>query len=222
MKTFIFGVGCGLLLLSVALYFVYTARKPEPIVFTAPTDTEITERARELGMVFLTESARTEKALTDADIIAAAELLGMEFQKPVDLTNPSSEDANTIEGEDPEEPTEEPSDLTEEPNEEPEELTEEPGEEPSEKPAELPERTEEPAEPQRPITTDGQIRVVVPDGLHARTIASLLQSVGIIDDAADFVAYLIANDSTTNLILGTYYFTPGESYDSIVKKMTAI
>lgn len=106
-KSFIFGLGCGLMLLSVFFYFLYsyqikggTAEENIKI-----TDAEIVERAKKLGMIPMTESLTlgSQNKLGDDDIIDMASQLGMVFPENDEASVNYQNEDMALEGDNPEE-----------------------------------------------------------------------------------------------------------------------
>jgi len=154
-KSLIFGLGCGLLLVSVFFYFVYgaSAKSAGNVVSAELTNDEIIERARGLGMVFLLEntSARGEQvsALSDDAIIGRALELGMTLAAPQAAEN---EPLEVLEA-DETEPSEAETDGEENPEDTEGETQETEGETDKDEPEETqPEQTDE-TQPTQPNET---------------------------------------------------------------------
>lgn len=57
-------------------------------------------------------------------------------------------------------------------------------------------------------------------GMSSNAVSKLLEEKGIIADAADFNQYVIDSGKVNNLQVGRYKVSSGESYDSIISKLT--
>lgn len=53
----------------------------------------------------------------------------------------------------------------------------------------------------------------------AHQAAAMLETAGVIDDAAVFTTYMIENDYATHLLPGTYTFEKGMTYEQIAKRI---
>ena len=89
LKSFGFGVGCGLFFLSALLFFAYAQKinangnpRRESL-----TDDEIKTRARHLGMVLISENAQSAK-LADDEVVSRARDLGMVFLSEANSEKP--------------------------------------------------------------------------------------------------------------------------------------
>lgn len=65
-------------------------------------------------------------------------------------------------------------------------------------------------------------QIIVKSGMGSKTIASLLQEAGVIEDAEDFNRYMVSFGYSTRIRTGTYNFLPGTSYEAIVTEFTRI
>lgn len=177
-------------------------------------------------------------ALTDAEIRAAAEKLGMVESGSLTLSDlPSSTGS-----EDSDEPaktpdkTAEPGDGGSEGNGEPEgseepgdsgsesigepEGSEEPGDSRSEGTGE-PEGSAEPGDSESEDTGEPEIyTVTVKAGSGSRSICNQLEEKGLIEDAGEFDRYLINNGYSKRISVGTYEIKAGADWESIAKIIT--
>lgn len=65
-----------------------------------------------------------------------------------------------------------------------------------------------------------RVRVVVPSGASASTVAELLADKGVVASKTTFLARLRVNGDGTNFRSGTYSFLTGSSYNTIVRRLT--
>lgn len=65
----------------------------------------------------------------------------------------------------------------------------------------------------------GKKTIEIKRGSDSMTVAKKLEEEGIIDDAEDFNQFLEEGGYSTRIIMGTYELTPGESYESLAKKI---
>ncbi|MBE5945969.1 MAG: endolytic transglycosylase MltG [Lachnospiraceae bacterium] len=147
--------------------------------------------------------------LTDEEIIKKAEKLGMvmEEKEPLPTTSEESNDETEKLPETTETITE---DMSSE-----NEITEGASTE-----SEV--TTQEEEEPETTSAPDGsyvEATIEVVSGMSSYEIAQLLQEVGIIDDAADFDAYLNQNGYSTQLKINTYTFNSDMTYEDIAEAL---
>lgn len=152
--------------------------------------------------------------LTDEEIIKKAEKLGMvmEEKEPLPTTSEESNDETEKLPETTETITE---DMSSE-----NEITE--GETTEGASTESEVTTQEEEEPETTSAPDGsyvEATIEVVSGMSSYEIAQLLQEVGIIDDAADFDAYLNQNGYSTQLKINTYTFNSDMTYEDIAEAL---
>jgi UPF0755 protein len=79
-------------------------------------------------------------------------------------------------------------------------------------------RTEKPTA--STTSSTGAVRkVVIPDGASAQRMAEILQQEGIIKEPGTFLEAVQARAAATSLKPGTYEFSPGQDYGSIIAKL---
>lgn len=86
LKSFYFGLGCGLFFLSAVIFFAYDKKinaAQNTVSYKELSDDEVKERARHLGMVTITENS-ANRLSGDDEIIKAARELGMVFPQETD------------------------------------------------------------------------------------------------------------------------------------------
>lgn len=64
------------------------------------------------------------------------------------------------------------------------------------------------------------VRFNITQGMSSENVANLLQEKGIIPDAADFINYIVETGNADYLQIGEYEVNTGESYDTIISKIT--
>ncbi len=153
------------------------------------SDEEVIKKAKELGMVFEDETSNIDELLTT-------------------ITPSPTEEATVKEPEPEKEP-----EVTVTPTKEPEkeEVEQAEGEEPE------PDKDGESEETQD--AEDQKVVIEITAGMSSEGVAKLLKSKGIIEDAAAFNQYLILNEYTKDIRIGTYEIEPYLSYKEITDKI---
>lgn len=187
-KYFLRGLGAGILLATIVLFAVYSYRY---------SDSKIIQRAKELGMVYDSK----EQGADDEKPASAA----------VKETTTESETK-----EPPAETTTEPE--TKEPSAE--STTESETKEPSAETTTEPEITTQPATKTTAAVTGentgDSIKVTIPSGTKATTLAQELENLKVVESAEDFKNFLIENNYTHRLLSGEFYLNAGMSYEEII------
>lgn len=188
-KYFLRGLGAGILLATIVLFAVYSYRY---------SDSKIIQRAKELGMVYDSkeQGADDEKPASAAVKETTTEL---ETKEP------------------PAETTTEPE--TKEPSAE--STTESETKEPSAETTTEPEITTQPATKATTAAVTGEntgdsIKVTIPSGTKATTLAQELENLKVVESAEDFKNFLIENNYTHRLLSGEFYLNAGMSYEEII------
>ena len=195
-KYFLRGLGAGILLATIVLFAVYSYRY---------SDSKIIQRAKELGMVYDSkeQGADDEKPASAAVKETTTEL---ETKEPPAETTTEPE-------------TKEPSAET---------TTESETKEPSAETTTEPEITTQPetttAQPATKATTAAvtgentgdSIKVTIPSGTKATTLAQELENLKVVESAEDFKNFLIENNYTHRLLSGEFYLNAGMSYEEII------
>ncbi len=84
-RSLLFGLGIGLIFISLLLYiscnFIIKFEQVSAVQAVTVTDEEVVERAKKLGMIYVNQlpSKQTPETLSDAEIIERAKGLGMIF-----------------------------------------------------------------------------------------------------------------------------------------------
>lgn len=164
-------------------------------------------------------TAATTQELTKEQLMAAAEALDMQvFEGSEELLTAEqweekrlSDGAGDSEGADPAQKT-----GTEKP-----EAPEQPKkpETDVEKKQESP-RVTNPAKPKTPAKAEAHIKVNIQSGNNLSDVANSLLNAGVIDNKQAFITKATENKINTKILSGTYSFTAGESYNSIITKIT--
>lgn len=188
-KYFLRGLGAGILLATIVLFAVYSYRY---------SDSKIIQRAKELGMVYDSkeQGAGDEKPASAAVKETTTEL---ETKEPPAETTTEPETKETQA-----ETTTEP-----ETKEALEETTTEP------------EITTQPATKATTAAVTGEntgdsIKVTIPSGTKATTLAQELENLKVVESAEDFKNFLIENNYTHRLLSGEFYLNAGMSYEEII------
>lgn len=188
-KYFLRGLGAGILLATIVLFAVYSYRY---------SDSKIIQRAKELGMVYDSkeQGADDEKPASAAVKETTTEL---ETKEP------------------PAETTTEPE--TKEPSAE--STTESETKEPSAETTTEPEIATQPATKATTAAVTGEntgdsIKVTIPSGTKATTLAQELENLKVVESAEDFKNFLIENNYTHRLLSGEFYLNAGMSYEEII------
>jgi outer membrane biosynthesis protein TonB len=84
-----------------------------------------------------------------------------------------------------------------------------------------PKEVNKPAEPKTPVKANAPIKVNIRAGNNLSDVASHLLSAGVIDNKQAFINKATEKKINTSIQSGTYSFTAGESYNSIITKITA-
>ncbi|MDO5127752.1 MAG: hypothetical protein Q4D54_08385, partial [Eubacteriales bacterium] len=63
----------------------------------------------------------------------------------------------------------------------------------------------------------GNLSITVTSGMGSESVAAMLQSAGIIDDALSFDNFLIEKGYATKLEVGTFYFSDNMSFEEIAQ-----
>ncbi|MGG3507381.1 endolytic transglycosylase MltG [Paenibacillus lautus] len=79
----------------------------------------------------------------------------------------------------------------------------------------------DPAKPKTPAKAEAPIKVNIPAGNNLSDVANSLLRAGVIDNKQAFINKATEKKINTMIQSGTYSFTAGESYNSIITKITA-
>lgn len=165
-------------------------------------------------------TASDTKDLTKEQLMAAAEALDMQVVEHSEelLTADQweekklSEDAVENEGSDPAKET-----GTKQPEVPKQPETPESDENKEREPKEV----TKPAEPTTPVKADAPIKVNIRAGNNLSDVANHLLSAGVIDNKQAFINRATEKKINTSIQSGTYSFKAGESFNSIITKITA-
>ena len=64
--------------------------------------------------------------------------------------------------------------------------------------------------------TGDSIKVTIPSGTKATTLAQELENLKVVESAEDFKNFLIENNYTHRLLSGEFYLNAGMSYEEII------
>lgn len=191
-RTFMMGLGSGLVIGAVLLQLMWIGQG--------------------------TTASQTQE-LTKEQLVAAAEALDMQVVEGSDelLTAEQWEEkklgeGGESEGADPAQKT-----GTEKPEAPEQPKKPEPGEE---KKQESPRVVTNPAKPKTPAKAEAQIKVNIISGNNLSDVANSLMNAGVIDNKQAFITKATESKINTKILSGTYSFTAGESYNSIITKIT--
>ncbi|MCD7709344.1 MAG: endolytic transglycosylase MltG [Clostridiales bacterium] len=180
---------------------------------TVMTDDDVVARAEELGMVFEDE-AETEEDETEA---GAEESLGDSDDGAQAASAQDADDAENDEA-DAEEIAQESTGIEDSDGEDEAEPDENADENSGED-----EEEEEEAEAADENAGDGEVTVVsftIEGGQYARAISENLYEAGLVDDAEEFRIFMQDNDYDNNIQVGTYELSTDMSYEDIAKIIT--
>lgn len=201
LKYYLRGLGIGIIVTTLILAIVHK-------VNGSMTDSEIKERASELGMVMANE--------TEDSILDKTEPEDTEVDKPTGEET-TEEPATEVSNDPVTEPaTEEITEPVTEPPTEP--VTEPPTAPVTEPPTEPPTEpgTDEPALPSGVTTTT----IEIVSGMYSEAVSRLLVERGIIENGGDFNTYLENNGYAERIATGTFTVSSDMSYEQIARIIT--
>ncbi len=188
-KYFLRGLGAGILLATIVLFAVYSYRY---------SDSKIIQRAKELGMVYNSkeQDADDEKPASAAvkETTAELETKGASAETTTEPETKETQAETTTEPETKEPPTE----TTTEP-----EIATQPA-------------TKATTAAVTGENTGDSIKVTIPSGTKATTLAQELENLKVVESAEDFKNFLIENNYTHRLLSGEFYLNAGMSYEEII------
>lgn len=188
-KYFLRGLGAGILLATIVLFAVYSYRY---------SDSKIIQRAKELGMVYDSkeQDADDEKPASAAvkETTAELETKGASAETTTEPETKETQAETTTEPETKEPPTE----TTTEP-----EIATQPA-------------TKATTAAVTGENTGDSIKVTIPSGTKATTLAQELENLKVVESAEDFKNFLIENNYTHRLLSGEFYLNAGMSYEEII------
>ena len=188
-KYFLRGLGAGILLATIVLFAVYSYRY---------SDSKIIQRAKELGMVYDSkeQDADDEKPASAAvkETTAELETKGASAETTTEPETKETQAETTTEPETKEPPTE----TTTEP-----EIATQPA-------------TKATTAAVTGENTGDSIKVTIPSGTKATTLAQELENLKVVESAEDFKNFLIENSYTHRLLSGEFYLNAGMSYEEII------
>jgi len=71
------------------------------------------------------------------------------------------------------------------------------------------------------VSETTKVTFSIAPGMGSESVAELLEQKGIIDSAAEFNKYIVDTGNANNLQIGEFEVTSGESFDTILNKITA-
>lgn len=162
-------------------------------------------------------TASETKELTKEKLVAAAEALDMQVVEGTDelMTAEQWEEKKLGEGDGESEDAE--------PVDKPEATKPEAPEKPetdAQKKQEASSQVTNPAKPKTPAKAEASVQVKIPSGNNLSDVANSLLNAGVIDNKQAFIRKATENKINTRILSGTYSFTIGESYNSIITKIT--
>ena len=235
-KYYMRGLGIGVIVTAILFTLVFPKNKQEM------TEAEIIAKAKELGYVKKTEGVTPE----DIDKIKEQEGIGTTPEGTQDSTitpdttpepsgtpGPTTSPVPTPDAPTPPEEPDKPDTPTIPTNVPTKEvLPDTPTPEPTVAPTKeaKPTATTTPTKEVKPTATvaptkaptTGVFTVKVERGMTASKVSKLLESIGAIDSATEFSAYLRANDLAYDINIGTFSIPAGASYEEIGKILTEI
>ncbi|MGG3279684.1 endolytic transglycosylase MltG [Paenibacillus solani] len=192
-RTFMMGVGTGLVIGAVLLQLMWVGQGTTASVTQSLTKEELTAAAEALDLQvvegsdeLLTEEQWEEKKLADNDGSESADKdssLKPNSEKPAIPQQPKQPGADADKQESP--------------------------------------QVNKPVEPKTPAKVKASIQVRIPAGNNLSDVANSLLTAGVIEDKQAFINKATEKKINRTIQSGTYSFTAGESYNSIIAKITA-
>lgn len=219
-KYLLRGIGAGAILAAAIMYFLYGNSG------RVLSDDEIRQKARELGMMTVSEfqekelDSLKEKLPKEDDKVSEEEA-----EKKADLPKTeqkSDKSSKAIEKPKPvekqkivEKPKtiENPKPIKEVKNIEKPPVIEKP------KPVENPKPIERPKKPE-PQVVGGKVKFSITAGMSSEKVAASLKAMGLVDNTAEFNKYLVNNGFASKLKVGTFELQTGWSYNEIASQFT--
>ncbi|AWP26928.1 endolytic transglycosylase MltG [Paenibacillus sp. Cedars] len=164
-------------------------------------------------------TASDTKDLTKEQVMAAAEALDMQVIEPSEelLTADQWEEKKLSERSSDTEGSDKAKEIgTKQPD-----IPEQPEKPEADGKDQKPKEINKPAEPKTPVKASAPIKVNIRAGNNLSDVASHLLSAGVIDNKQAFINKATEKKINTSIQSGTYSFTAGESYNSIITKITA-
>lgn len=164
-------------------------------------------------------TASDTKDLTKEQLMAAAEALDMQVIEPSEelLTADQWEEKKLSERSSDTEGSDKAKEIgTKQPD-----IPEQPEKPEADGKDQKPKEINKPAEPKTPVKANAPIKVNIRAGNNLSDVASHLLSAGVIDNKQAFINKATEKKINTSIQSGTYSFTAGESYNSIITKITA-
>ncbi|EFU40096.1 hypothetical protein PVOR_22594 [Paenibacillus vortex V453] len=164
-------------------------------------------------------TASDTKDLTKEQLMAAAEALDMQVIEPSEelLTADQWEEKKLSERSSDTEGSDKAKEIgTKQPD-----IPEQPEKPEADGKDQKPKEINKPAEPKTPVKASAPIKVNIRAGNNLSDVASHLLSAGVIDNKQAFINKATEKKINTSIQSGTYSFTAGESYNSIITKITA-
>lgn len=227
-KYYMRGLGIGVIVTAILFTFAFPRNKQEM------TEAEIIAKAKELGYVKKTEGVTPD----DINKIKEQEGIGTTPEstpdssvtpdttpEPTGTPGPTASPVPTPDAptppEEPDKP-ETPEPPTQVPTKTPtrEVLPDTPTPVPTNTPTPTLQPTATAGPTKAPVT--GEITVKIERGMTATKVSRLLESLGVVDSATEFVTYLRQNNLTDDINIGTFSVPAGASYEEIGKILTEI
>lgn len=233
LKYYLRGLGIGVTVTALILGIALGSGKE------SMSNEEIKERAKALGMVEGTmtvaeaaavQETEKEPVILDEEKVVVQESAGLEektAEEAKETEDPKAESEETKETQDSEaesegaQETQDPEMESEEADPDPQAEKEDAQEvmEPAEEPEQKAEPTEEPvteAMQEEDSSGENMVSFVVNHGEGSMTICKRLKEVGLIEDAAEFDAYLCQNGYSTRLRAGEYRILADAGWEEIL------
>lgn len=192
-RTFMMGVGTGLVVGAVLLQLMWIGQGSTALVTQSLTKEELAAAAEALDLQVV---ERTDELMTEEQW-EEKKLTGNEGSESADIDPAPQPDSKKPEvPQQPKQPDTD-SDKQESP------------------------QVNQPAEPKTPAKAKTSIEVRIPAGNNLSDVATSLLSAGVIEDKQAFINKATEKKINRTIQSGTYSFTAGESYNSIITKITA-
>ncbi|MGP1434011.1 MAG: hypothetical protein ACTTKP_06995 [Catonella sp.] len=219
-KYLLRGIGVGAILAAAIMYFLYGSSGK------VLSDDEIRQKARELGMMTVSEFQEKElDSLKDKLPKEDDKISEEKVEKKEDLPQSEKKSEKSSKAVEKPKPVEEQK-IVEKPKtiENPKPINEvkhieRPQTIENPKPAEPTKPMERPKKPE-PQVVGGKVNFSITAGMSSEKVAASLKAMGLVDNTAEFNKYLVNNGFASKLKVGTFELQTGWSYNEIASQFT--
>ncbi|KOR89982.1 endolytic transglycosylase MltG [Paenibacillus solani] len=192
-RTFMMGVGTGLVVGAVMLQLMWVGQGTTASVTQSLTKEELTAAAEELDLQVV---ERSDELMTEK-----------QWEEKKLAGNDGGESAD--------------SDSAQKPDSEKPAIPQQPKQPDADAVKQGSPQVNKPVEPKTPSKAKTSIQVRIPAGNNLSDVANNLLTAGVIEDKQAFISKATEKKINRAIQSGTYSFTAGESYNSIITKITA-